>query len=135
MKTAKKVLTYWLPVFLWMALIYFLSSFHKLQASEISWQDFIIRKTAHFLEYGILYVLFNRALTNTGNLVFKKRIITVLVLCLVYAFSDEFHQTFVSGRSGRMIDFLIDSLGAGAGLLFVVKFIYKLPKKVQQLVV
>lgn len=41
-----------------------------------------------------------------------------LVLAVLYAISDEFHQTFVPGRNGTPVDVTIDSLGASLGLLF-----------------
>lgn len=131
----RKFLLYWLPVLGWMGLIYFLSSFHKLQASEIGWQDFIVRKTAHFLEYAVLFVLVNRAFSKTSQVVVKKRLFWSLFLTLFYAFSDEYHQTFVIGRSGRALDFLIDSLGVGAGFLFVIKFIHNLPGRIKELLI
>ncbi len=128
----RKVILYWLPVLIWMSLIYFLSSFHNLQASVIAWQDFVIRKTVHFFEYAVLFVLLNRATLSTTKIVFRKRIWLVLLLALFYASTDEYHQTFVAGRSGRIRDFLIDGLGVLAGLLFVLKLIYRLPEKVQK---
>jgi len=67
-----KKISYWLPVIIWCSLIFFLSSFHKLEASPVGWQDFIIRKTAHFTEYAILFVLFYRAFKNTTKYSFKK---------------------------------------------------------------
>lgn len=41
-----------------------------------------------------------------------------LLLAVLYAISDEFHQTFVPGRNGTPVDVAIDSLGASLGLLF-----------------
>ena len=48
-------------------------------------------------------------------------LLAVVVLALVaflvtsaYAATDEFHQTFVEGRHGKVFDWLIDSAGAAA---------------------
>ncbi|MBU2577639.1 VanZ family protein, partial [Patescibacteria group bacterium] len=60
-----KDIVYLLPPLLWTVLIYYLSSFNRLQASEIGWQDFILRKGAHFFEYGVLFVLVYRAFNFT----------------------------------------------------------------------
>lgn len=126
-----KVFVYsWLPVLLWMTLIYYLSSFHKLQASEIGWQDFVIRKTAHFLEYAVLCFLFFRAFKKTTNLTFKQLLIFALMLTILYSLSDEYHQTLVSGRTGRSFDIGIDSLGAFFGFIFCWKLINLLPERI-----
>jgi len=130
----KKIVVYWLPPLVWMGLIYFLSSFHKLQASPVSWQDFVIRKTAHFLEFAVLFILYNRGLTKSIQLPIKKRLFLALALAIGYAMTDEFHQTKVLGRTGKPFDILVDSLGALAGFLFVVKLTRLLPGKVQKII-
>jgi len=102
-----------------MALIFYLSSFHKLQASEVGWQDFIFRKTAHFTEYFILFVLFFRANSTTFKIKPKSIILWSLALTILYALSDEYHQTFVSGRTGKIFDISIDAIGAAAGAVSI----------------
>lgn len=129
----KRIIIYWLPAVLWMALIYFLSSFHKLQASPVGWQDFIVRKTAHFFEYAILFVLNNRALQGTILLSSKKRLLLSFFLTVLYALTDEFHQTKVNGRTGKPFDIGVDSLGAIGGLIFVLKAVKLLPEKFRKL--
>jgi len=37
-------------------------------------------------------------------------------LTMIYAISDEYHQSFVPGRSGNLADLVIDATGAAAGL-------------------
>jgi len=118
MPKVKMLVFSWLPPLLWMVLIFFLSSFNKLQASPIGWQDFIVRKSAHFLEYAVLFFLYHRALKNTINVPVKRRLLLALFLTIFYALSDEFHQTFVAGRTGKTFDVGVDSLGAFFGLLF-----------------
>lgn len=130
----KKLIYYWLPALLWMGLIYFLSSFHKLQASPVGWQDFIVRKTAHFMEFAFLSILFFRGFKGTTKFPDKKRYLWSLLLAVSYALSDEFHQTFVNGRSGRFFDFGVDSFGALAGLLFLFKFVKLFPDKIKKLI-
>ena len=44
--------------------------------------------------------------------------VLALIFCVVFAITDEYHQTFVSGRTGQALDVLIDSVGALAGILF-----------------
>lgn len=75
---------------------------------------FIIRKAAHFSVYLILGVLSINLLSSFDI----KRIITFsILLCFVYACTDEFHQLFVMGRSCEMRDVLIDTLGSFVGIL------------------
>ena len=77
-----------------------------------------VRKTAHFSVYmclGTLIYLFVR--TFKGKNV--KKILISIGLAFLYACSDEVHQTFVDGRSGEFRDVLIDTCGAGFGVLAV----------------
>lgn len=127
MKTLK-IFIAWLPAFLWMGLIYYLSSFHSLIASPVSWQDFIIRKTAHMGEYFILFLLIYQAVGSTIRLPQSKKILLTLLLTILYAFSDELHQTFVSGRSGKFFDIWVDSVGALGALALIL-----LPKRFKKL--
>jgi len=134
MSRAKRLIFFWLPPVLWMGLIYFLSSFHKLQASPVSWQDFIIRKGAHFIEYAVLYFLFYRALRKLNNFTVKEILSIALVLTVVYALTDEYHQTLVFGRTGKVFDIGVDSLGAAFGLVFSWRLVHLLPKKIREVV-
>lgn len=131
----KKLIVYWLPVFLWMSLIFFLSSFHKLQSDLPGWQDYVLRKIAHFFEYTVLCFLFFRGFRQTTNVTLVKALIFSVFLTITYAASDELHQTFVSGRSGKPFDVMIDGLGAFFGLLFSWKIINILPEKVKKIIV
>lgn len=131
----KKLIVYWLPIILWMGLIFFLSSFHKLQSDLPGWQDYVLRKIVHFLEYTVLCVLFFRNFRQTTNVTLVKALIFSVLLTIAYAASDELHQTFVSGRSGKPFDVMIDGLGAFFGLLFSWKIINILPEKVKKIIV
>ena len=81
----------------------------------------IIRKIAHITEYFILGILTINCLKDYK---IKNLYISSILFCIIYACSDEFHQLFISGRSGTIIDVLIDSIGIILGI-----FIYKLFKK------
>ncbi|MHC1770946.1 MAG: VanZ family protein [Flexilinea sp.] len=81
-------------------------------------QDFQnpVRKAAHFCEYTILGILVSFAigiLPGRGRTGFA----LIIFLCLIYAASDEIHQLFVSGRTGSILDWLIDSAGSFIGSL------------------
>jgi VanZ family protein len=99
----------WLPVLVWAALIFAVSSIPSLNSGLGTW-DFALRKGAHMTEYAILAVLLWRAVGREAP---------ALALASAYAVTDEFHQTFVAGRHGSPIDWAIDTAGAliGLGLL------------------
>jgi VanZ family protein len=81
----------------------------------------VIRKGGHLAEYAILAVLIRRARgigAATGFRAWRgDEFATCLLLAALYAFSDEFHQSFESNREGRLGDVVIDTLGAAVGLL------------------
>lgn len=130
----KKIMSFWLPPVLWMGLIFFLSSFHKLQASPVGWQDFVVRKLAHLGEYAALCFLFYRGLRNTTKVSLAKVLLLAFFMTVLYALSDEYHQTFINGRTGRFFDIWVDSFGAIGGLLFVLKLVKLLPEKVRKII-
>lgn len=130
----KKFVIYWLPVLLWMGLIFFLSSFHKLESALPDWQDYILRKIAHFFEYTVLCVLFFRGFRRTTEISFTKSLVLSVFLTIAYATSDELHQTLVSGRSGKPFDVIIDGLGTFFGLFFCWKITNMLPEKLRKII-
>lgn len=85
----------------------------------------IIRKGAHFSEYLILSLLYFNLLRFYINK--NKALVLSIILCFLYASTDEFHQLFVEGRAGRFTDVLIDTSGAFTGsiLVFLVNKILK----------
>jgi len=132
MNKVKKIVFYWLPAIFWVALIFWLSSFHKLQASPVNWQDFIIRKLAHFSEYFILFQLFYRGFKNTTKVPFKKIILYSLILTFLNSLTDEYHQTFVNGRTGRLFDIGVDTSGGIFGAFFLAKLLPKSSEKAKK---
>ncbi|MBR2744206.1 MAG: VanZ family protein [Clostridia bacterium] len=79
---------------------------------------FYVRKTAHFSIYTLLGVwLMNEA--NTFDISTKRKIILCIVFGALYAITDEFHQSFVSGRSMEIRDMCIDTCGVLFGCLLV----------------
>ena len=81
---------------------------------DLSLISFLTRKSAHFVSYLILSLLIYRTAATPSI----KYGLLSLGLSMVYAGSDEFHQTFISGRSGELRDVIIDSLGALTGIVF-----------------
>jgi len=105
-----KILKYWLPVILWAGLIFYLSAQPSLK-SGLPWPyDFILRKGAHITEFAILFLLFLRAF-GSHNFSNKKALFWAFALAILYAISDEFHQSFVAQRVASLSDVAIDSFG------------------------
>lgn len=76
---------------------------------------FYVRKLAHMTEYFILYLLSYRLLRQYYAP--SQALWWSLLLTIGYAGTDEFHQTFIPGRVGTIVDVGIDSMGAGLALL------------------
>jgi VanZ family protein len=121
MSKLSKIL-YWLPTLLWMVVIFGFSAQPTLHASAVSWQDFVVKKSAHVAEYFILGLLLNSSLKKTTSLPRRSRLLLIIIIGVVYACTDEFHQTFIAGREGRIRDILIDSLGLGGSATFLTFF-------------
>ncbi len=78
--------------------------------------NLIVRKMAHFALYLSLGMAVMSALADTG-MSRKRAFFAGISICILSAFSDELHQSFVPGRDARWQDVLIDSSGAAAGLV------------------
>lgn len=76
----------------------------------------LIRKIAHATVYFILAILLLLALGTKKENFIRNALLTVL-LCFLYALTDEYHQTFVPGRAGMFTDCLIDTSGAVVAVL------------------
>ena len=82
--------------------------------------SFYIRKIAHITEYLILgFLMFNLLKQYSVTNIYY-----AIGLSILYSCTDEFHQLFISGRSGSIRDVLIDTIGILIGtyldkLLFI----------------
>ena len=93
-----------------------------------------VRKIAHASEYFILGLLIINLIYSITNNKWKTiyYLISILI-CFLYACTDEYHQTFISGRTGQFIDVLIDTLGAILATIIcilITKIIIKKEKQV-----
>jgi VanZ like family len=96
----------WLPVLAWAALIFGFSSVPDLGTGLGGW-DLTLRKIAHAAEFAVLGALLARALGN-GRI--------AAAVGVLYAVSDEVHQSFVPGRMGSAVDVGIDAVGVLLGV-------------------
>ena len=133
---------YWLPVLIWMVVIFSASGdrgsvrhssriiepivrwlFPQVQDETVRAVVYYVRKSAHVAEYAVLAILLWRALakppaTPTNPWPWKTAGL-ILLIAFLYAASDEIHQHFVPNREGRPMDVLIDTSGAASGLFAI----------------
>lgn len=91
---------------------------------------FLVRKGAHIFAYFVLGILMFNALwrVDLSKFKFNRPAVLSIIVCALYAASDEFHQLFISGRSGEIRDIMIDSCAAMAGVFVVSIFVRILQK-------
>lgn len=99
----------------WCGVIFLASSRPDLVISESDGLDFVLRKAAHMIVFGILLLLVGLTLRTRG-VAPRTTLVAAWVFTLLYAVSDEYHQTFVTGRRGSPIDVTIDMAGASIAL-------------------
>ena len=146
----KSFLKYWLPLLIWLGVI-FVGSTSVMSAEHTSryivpfllwlkpgmspkaiWIILVVaRKCAHVIEYTVLALLLWRALRSVPALRTKTLMVfgAVLLVCALFAASDEFHQTFVQSRTPSVRDVLLDVAGSFLGLLIGASFTRRHPKK------
>ena len=97
----------WLPLLLAMGVIFFVSNQPSTDLPSFGLWDLAVKKTGHFVAYAGLALLALRAVWGG-----KRPYLTATIIVLFYALTDEFHQTFVPGRNGTLVDVAIDMSGA-----------------------
>ena len=121
---------YWLPVVLWMVVIFLFSGREKVAITDSYALSFLFFKTLHLIEYIFLYIVSYRAFFNTVTNK-NRALIYSLILTIIYAATDEIHQHFVPTREGRLRDVIIDSFGGGLGWIILVQLLPKASKKLK----
>lgn len=107
-----------LPLLIWMSIIFWLSSQSVLVDIERAGADKLFYKSAHILAYGLMAWLWWRALAPQRRITWPV-LLTACLLATLYGISDEIHQRFVPGRHGRVADVLFDASGALAMILLI----------------
>ena len=97
-----------------MALIYVLSAQPDLSTGLGFW-DLVLRKLAHAGVFAALTLLWLRALRPLT----ARALLAAVTISILYAITDEYHQTLVSGRHGSPVDVGIDAIGIGVAVLLV----------------
>lgn len=119
MKLNKSILR-WVPAFAVMAIIFGLSSFPSQDLPSFGLFDLLVKKGAHMLGYGFLALAFWYGLRFDKHLWWL-----ALLLALLYAVSDEYHQSFVPGRHPSWVDVVVFDGGGASLTLLAVSMILK----------
>ena len=93
-----------LPVLVWMGLIFLLSAQPSLPSPPNDLLNFILKKAGHVTVYAVLMALLLRSATPDKCVITKRRVAACFVIVMGYALSDEFHQSFVPGRTSLLTD-------------------------------
>lgn len=119
------------------------------QEEFIEFIELPIRKGAHASEYAVLAMLSFLTIASWKDdieykkqvfykidrkkqISVKKMLIISWSIATIYACTDEFHQLFVPGRSGQVMDVCIDSMGAAIGLIIMMMVLRIWKKKIKR---
>jgi VanZ family protein len=104
----------WLPAILLMAAIFFLSAQPASRLPIFGEYDLLIKKIGHATGYALLGLAYYFALPPRIRVGYRWML--ALLMAVLFALSDEFHQSFVEGRNSSLLDVLIDTTGAAFAL-------------------
>ena len=104
----------WLPALVVMGMIFFLSSLPADVLPDYGLLDLLVKKGGHAIGYALLASAYFYALPPRLSAGYKA--LLALFMAVLFALSDEFHQSFVQGRTSSLRDVAIDTMGAVVGL-------------------
>jgi VanZ family protein len=114
-----KFLKFWFPVLVYCCIIFGASSIPSVQFPSAFPN---VDKLIHAMEYGFLAVLFSRAVRETSARASLPLVFAITLYFVVfYGITDEFHQSFVPGRSADLNDLLADTVG---GAIAAVSYLF-----------
>ena len=114
-----KKIFFWLLTFVWIAIIWRLTTTPDFHPSTDTLISFLISNGGHFIFFGILAILLKLSLTTFDNFMTKY---LPIVLTSMFGITIELVQRTVPGRSFSLIDWSLDILGALAFLYIVRKY-------------
>lgn len=119
-----KYLAKWIPALIIMSVIFFLSSMPGQTVNSTIARSNPVQMLGHFTLFMLLCASYYRA---------TKNIILSLFLTLLYAFFDEFRQSFIPERSSSIDDVFVDMAGASLFVfLLLIKNRYKKPPEINE---
>jgi VanZ family protein len=108
----------YVPLLLWMALIFMLSNQSDLVDIEDETGEKFFYKISHLIAYAVLAWLWWRVLAPQRQTTWPA-LWPAFALTVLYAISDEVHQSYVPGRHAALYDVLFDAGGALAMILLI----------------
>ena len=136
-RATRELIWRYAPLIIWMALISYASSnefsalntsrvvrplllwlFPNISEESIGLAHFLVRKAAHITEYAVLGWLAARTFEGSSRAYLRQRwFVAGLLLIVIHALLDEYHQSFVPSRTGSLYDSGIDIAGGIIGLI------------------
>ena len=113
-----RLLYRWGPAIIIMGIIFIASSTSGSDLPDFGYIDFFAMKGGHLLGYTLLSAAFLHGLSNGGPIT-RSRIAVTGILVILYAISDEWHQSFTPGRNPALLDVGIDTAGGFLGVAFL----------------
>jgi len=113
--TLTRLLLRWLPAFGLMAAIFTFSSLPASRIPHLGALDLLLKKGGHAIGYALLGLAYFFALPPRLNPWYRRGL--ALLMAVLFALSDEYHQSFVEGRGSTLTDVMIDGTGALLALL------------------
>jgi VanZ family protein len=104
----------WLPALALMIVIFSFSSMPAARLPFFGDLDFLVKKGGHAIGYALLGLAYFFALPPRLSTGFRWSL--ALLMAVLFALSDEFHQSFVLGRTSTLRDVAIDTAGAAIAL-------------------
>jgi len=108
------------PALTLMVMIYWLSSTPSSDLPNFGGWDLFVKKMSHITAYTLLGISYLRMFQSSE----RKFAWLALGLAILYAASDEVHQSYVSGRNATGVDVLIDMVGAVFGIYFATQVVW-----------
>jgi VanZ family protein len=108
----------WGPAIIIMGIIFIASSTPGTDLPDFGYIDFFAMKAGHLLGYTLLSAAFLHALSY-GRPITRSRIAVTWILVILYAISDEWHQSFTPERNPALLDLSIDTAGGFLGVAFL----------------
>ncbi len=79
-----------------------------------------LRKLAHLTEYAVFSLLIYAGFLETADFEWRPHLaLRSIVIAGLYSLTDEYHQSFVVGRTASLVDCGIDTIGASLATLVV----------------
>jgi len=113
-KREQPLLIRWVPSIVIMGAIFFFSSLPASRVPSFGEWDLLIKKAGHASGYALLGLAYFIALPPRLSSGF--RWVLAMIMAILFALSDEFHQSFVQDRNSSIIDVGIDAIGAAIAL-------------------